>query len=257
MTSTDTTCVIKDFIFTEKTFGKSKEDFVWFMKTAVGDKTSDAYGELFHRLLKMFVDADTNRDGLVSKTSFFKMITGFVPEGTCVYASDAEKDESLEKMFNSMDLKLTGVITFDEWLKFCLEHITTKVSKLDPHPILNHGTKEEFKNFVTKAVVTGNPEHTELFWYLLEIFVAHDSNKDGNVTAYAFTTMVDKVLAIPLKLGLVKTDEKFFGEALPKKEQLRKEQFVKFNTRGDGKMSFDEFLAYCMESIFRKMLLDD
>ena len=36
--------------------------------------------------------------------------------------------------------------------------------------------------------------------------------------------LVDKVLALPLKLDLVKTDEKFFGENLSKKEEIRKEQ---------------------------------
>jgi len=253
MAATTTTHVIKDFIFTEKTFGKSKEDFIWFMKKAIGDKKSDAYTELFHRLLKIFVVADTNRDGLVSKASFFKMIEGYVPEGTSVFATDAEKKENLETLFNQMDLKYTGVITFDEWLAFCLEHIGAKVATLEAHPILNHGTKEEFLAFVKKAVVPGCPEHTELYWYLLEAFFEHDANKDGNVTEYAFATMVDKVLALPLKLELVKTNKDKYGE----EEDLmkaRKEQFIKYNTRGDGKMAFDEFLAYCMEMIFMKML---
>merc|ERR1711874_962584 len=74
-----------------------------------------------HRLLKIFVDADTNKDGLVSKASFFKMIEGYLPEGTSIYADDAEKEASLLKMFNEMDLKYTGVISFDEWLTFCLQ----------------------------------------------------------------------------------------------------------------------------------------
>merc|ERR1712112_430762 len=131
--------------FTEKTFGKSKEDFLWFVKKAIADKSSAAYGELFQKLLKIFVNADTNRDGLVSKASFLTLITGFVPEGTTAFATDAEKTEACDKMFNMMDLKHSGVITFDEWLKFCLEHIEAKVATLDPHPILNAGTKDEFK----------------------------------------------------------------------------------------------------------------
>merc|ERR1711874_709589 len=241
MTEAATTTNIPAFIFTEKTFGKSKEDFLWFVKKAIADKSSAAYGELFQKLLKIFVNADTNRDGLVSKASFLTLTTGFVPEGTTAFATDAEKTEACDKMFNMMDLK----------------HIETKVATLDPHPILNAGTKDEFKTFITKAVETGTPEHTELFWYILETFLDHDSNKDGNVTEYAFSTMVDKILAVPLKLELVKTDEKFFGENLAKKPEIRKEQFVKYNIRGDGRMSFDEFLSFCMDNIFKKMLLDD
>merc|ERR1712243_215342 len=44
------------------TFNKSKEDFICFVKKAVQDKKSYSYSELYHSLLKIFVDADTNRD---------------------------------------------------------------------------------------------------------------------------------------------------------------------------------------------------
>merc|ERR1712243_305103 len=72
------------------TLNKSKEDFVWFVKKAVSDKKSYSYTELYHCMLKMFVDADTNNDGLVSKESFSKLVDaagalprayGFCPPG--------------------------------------------------------------------------------------------------------------------------------------------------------------------------------
>merc|ERR1711972_449388 len=56
------------------TFNKSKEDFIWFVKKAVQDSKSYSHSELYHSLLKLFVDADTNKDGLVSKGSFSKLI---------------------------------------------------------------------------------------------------------------------------------------------------------------------------------------
>ena len=43
------------------TFNKSKEDFIWFVKKATTDKKSYSHSELYHSLLKMFVDADTNK----------------------------------------------------------------------------------------------------------------------------------------------------------------------------------------------------
>merc|ERR1711999_18198 len=79
------------------TFNKSKEDFIWFVKRAVTDKKSYSHSELYHSLLKLFVDADTNRDGLVSKASFSKLIDaaaamprayGFAPEDSELYNSE-------------------------------------------------------------------------------------------------------------------------------------------------------------------------
>merc|ERR1711902_286076 len=125
--------VYKKFIMSTpvNTFNKSKEDFIWFVKKAVNDKKSYSHSEMYQSLLKLFVDADTNKDGLVSRASFSKLIDdaaamprayGYAPADSELYKTEAEKDASRQKMFDSMDLKSTGVITFDEWLKFCREH---------------------------------------------------------------------------------------------------------------------------------------
>merc|ERR1712227_615653 len=103
------------------TFNKSKEDFIWFAKKAVNDQKSHSHSEMYHSLLKLFVDADTNKDGLVSRASFSKLIDaaaamprayGYAPKDSDLYKTEAEKDASRQKMFDSMDLKSTGVITF-------------------------------------------------------------------------------------------------------------------------------------------------
>merc|ERR1712243_317722 len=169
------------------TFNKSKEDFIWFVKKAIQDKKSYSYSELYHSLLKIFVDADINKDGLVSKASFSKLIDaaasmprayGFAPADSELYKTDADKDAARQKMFDSMDLKATGVITFDERLKFCREHIAAKTATLDPHPIIDQGSVDEYKKFIETAIE--NPESTEaveLYWYMLEIFTEHDLEK--------------------------------------------------------------------------------
>merc|ERR1711872_541552 len=124
-------------------FNKSKEDFIWFIKKVTSNRKCDAHSELYHALLKMFVDADTNYDGLVSRESFSKLVDkaasiprayGYAPPDSELYKTEAEKDAARQKMFDSMDLKSTGVITFDEWLKFTREHIAAKTATLDPHP---------------------------------------------------------------------------------------------------------------------------
>merc|ERR1712126_347048 len=76
------------------TFNKSKEDFIWFVKKAVNDKKRHSHSVMYHSLLKLFVDADTNKDGLVSRASFSKLIDaaaamprayGFAPEDSDLY----------------------------------------------------------------------------------------------------------------------------------------------------------------------------
>merc|ERR1711917_152697 len=166
------------------TFNKSKEDFIWFVKKAVQDKKSFSHSELWDSLLKLFVDADTNRDGLVSKGSFSKLIDeaatmprayGFAPADADLYKTEAEKDAARQKMFDSMDLKSTGVITFDEWLKFCREHIAAKTATLDAHPIIDHGSVDDYK----------------------KIFTEHDVEKEGFVKNTTFPSMMHEFLATP------------------------------------------------------------
>ena len=83
---------------TVNTFNKSKEDFIWFVKKAVTDQKSYSHSELYHSLLKLFVDADTNKDGLVSRASFSKLIDaaaamprayGYAPTDAELYKSGA------------------------------------------------------------------------------------------------------------------------------------------------------------------------
>ena len=54
-------------------FKKSKEDFIWFIKTASTDIKSAAHAEQYHSWLKMFIDADNNKEDLVSKASNKKL----------------------------------------------------------------------------------------------------------------------------------------------------------------------------------------
>merc|ERR1711970_814831 len=194
-------------------FNKSKEDFLWFIKKAIADKKSDAYAELYHCLLKMFVDADTNKDCLVSKASFSKLmdiatsifrIYGYAPDDVELYKTEEERDKARQKMFESMDLKSTGVITFDEWVKFYLEHIKGKTATLDPHPILDNGNADQYKTFIKAAVNVGTPENTELYWFLIELFTEADHNKND------FTAMFDKALETPKKLGLSHPEKGLF-----------------------------------------------
>ena len=90
-------------------FNKSKEDFIWFIKKATSDRKSDAHSELYQALLKMFVDADTNYDSLVSRESFTKLVDkaafiprarayGYAPTDMKLYKTEEEKNLARTKM---------------------------------------------------------------------------------------------------------------------------------------------------------------
>merc|ERR1712035_29704 len=235
------------------TFNKSKEDFIWFVKKAVQDKKSFSHSELYHSLLKLFVDADTNRDGLVSKGSFSKLIDeaatmprayGFAPADADLYKTEAEKDAARQKMFDSMDLKSTGVITFDEWLKFCREHIAAKTATLDFHPIIDHGSVDDYKKFIKTAIETPeSAEAVELYWYMLEIFTEHDVEKEGFVNIATLPSMMHEFLATPVKHSL-RTPSKDDYETL----------FKKYDPRNDGRLTVDEWMSLAKEEVYKKFL---
>eukprot|EP00092_Neocalanus_flemingeri_P040134 GFUD01043716.1.p1 GENE.GFUD01043716.1~~GFUD01043716.1.p1 ORF type:complete len:258 (-),score=77.43 GFUD01043716.1:76-849(-) len=246
-------------------FNKSKEDFIWFIKRATSDRKSDAHAELYHCLLKMFIDADTNKDGLVSKASFSKLIDmaasiprmyGYAPTDTELYKTEGEKEKARQNMFDSMDLKKTGVVTFDEWYRFCMEHIAAKSATLEAHPILDHGTKAEYLQFLKAAVKPGTPEHVEMFWYLTELFTESDSNKDGIITKRAFANIMDKLFETPMKLAIVHPDEglHMYEEDEEKKAAFQDTLFKANNPFGDEKMTLDEWIRFAMEKVFKKLI---
>merc|ERR1712107_853748 len=213
------------------TFNKSKEDFIWFVKKAVNDKKSYSHSEMYHSLLKLFVAA-----------AAMPRAYGYAPSDAELYKTETEKDASRQKMFDSMDLKATGVITFDEWLKFCREHIAAKTATMDPHPIIDQGSVDQFKNFIKAGMASPNsPEHLELYWYMLEIFTDHDPTREGIVKMSKFPAMMNELLAVPKKHGL----------ATPAEDQYET-LFKKYDPRKDGRLTVDEWISLVIEEVYKK-----
>merc|ERR1711868_277928 len=219
-------------------FNKSKEDFIWFIKKATSDRKCDAHSELYHALLKMFVDADTNYDGLVSRESFSKLVDkaasitrayGYAPPDSELYKTEEERDLARKKMFDSMDLKSTGVITFDEWYRFSMEHIAAKTATIAPHPILDHGSKEQYVEFIKKATDASSAENLEMYWFLVEIFTDADSNKDG----------------------LTHPDKDMTAEDEEKRMTHLEKLLVENNPRKDEKMTLDEWVKFALEKVLK------
>jgi len=155
-----------------------------------------------------------------------------------------QEQAARQKMFDSMDLKSTGVITFDEWLKFCREHIAAKTATMDPHPIIDHGSVEEYKKFISAAISnSSSSEAVELYWYMLEIFTEQDGDKDGIVKLAEFPSMMNQVLVIPQKHGL----------SVPAQDQFEA-LFKKYDPRNDGRLTVDEWMSLAKEEVFKKFL---
>ena len=82
---------------------------------------------------------------------------GYAPTDAELYKTENEKEQVRRKALDSMDLKGTGVITVDEWLKFCVEHIIANAATFAAHLILDHRNVGEFTAFVKAALVIDSP----------------------------------------------------------------------------------------------------
>ena len=259
-------------------FNKSKQDFIWFVKRATIDRKGDAHAELYHCLLKIFVDADTNRDGMVSKADFSNLVDmavsiprmyGYAPLDADLYKTQIEKEKARQKMFDSMDKRGVGAITFDEWYKFSMEHIASKTATIELHPRLDHACADDYLKFVKAAVNTGTKEHTEMFWYLVEMFTEFDTNKDGTLSMRSFPKMVDRLMLTPKKMQVEHPSkvnrvknclilyfmfilQELYMSGEPKIKCL--EKMFASATRTDGQMTLDEWVTFALESIFKQLV---
>ena len=77
---------------------------------------------------------------LVYNLAFILMAYRYSSQISDLYKTKEDKNSFRTKMFDSMDLKNTGVITFDEWYRFSMENIAAKTANIAPHPILVHGS---------------------------------------------------------------------------------------------------------------------
>ena len=101
---------------------------------------------MFHQLLKIFVDAETNKDGLVSRDDLLISLAAALPRAFGYAFTDSAEQQnnaaiismidfqSLRKFNESLDaiVKHEAFITWDEWIKFCKEHIKAEAEDRVP-----------------------------------------------------------------------------------------------------------------------------
>jgi len=228
---------------------KSKQDIIHFLNKACDDHHSSEYKELYNNLLKTFVDSDKTKDGTVDFAGFNHLVEtsaltprayGFAPKDEDTYANSAERDAARMKMFKAMDKDNSSTITFNEFLNYTITHITKKLKTVSAHPNIETNDKAKFQENMRKALWGGNDEHTDLYWYLLQIFT-ENANNDATANIGAFTVMVDKAVYPARKLGLFKAEMN--------DEEMEK-VFKKISSNG-CLVSWDEFLGYALTKLFK------
>jgi Ca2+-binding EF-hand superfamily protein len=223
-----------------------------FLKKATTDKNSLQFAELFNNLLKMFVDCDKAKNGTVDKRRFNELVDtaaltprlyGFAPSEEEMFKTKADKDASRKALFEAMNEKGDGRITFNEFLAYTLKHIEGKATPMVAHPNLESAGKDDFLNNVKLAGYKGSAQHEDFYWYLLEIFLAC-AGKDLTANLNAFTLAVSKAIAPAKKLGL------FTAELKADKMQAVFSKVAKKKT-----MTWAEFLGYCEDQLFKNLAL--
>lgn len=238
----------------------SKEEFIHFVRKAISDRRSDEFVELYNHLLRCFSNADTDHDGKVSVAEFDHMVEdaaalprahGYAPKTSDLYKDDSSRLAARKAQFNKIDTNQDGHISFDEWLKYSVDHIYAKVSAIKPH-ILEDGSKDEFVAFIKKAVNTSSGEYKELYYFLLKVFADADKDYDGQISVDEFDNMIERAAAMPRKYGLAPKSSELYKSDGERKD-ARKKQFGAVDMNGDGHISFDEWLAYSLKHITSKV----
>jgi len=137
---------------------------------------------------------------------------------------------------------------------YALSHIAEKAQRL-PKDILGGFTagvtKQDFINFIKKAVDRGNPEYRELYFFLVNVFLKADKERNGRVGPRAFDIMIEEAAAAPRRFGLAPSTESMFPNAQARFEK-RKEYFKKMDKDKNGTISLDEWISYAFDHIKKK-----
>jgi hypothetical protein len=241
---------------------KTKEEFVIFVHQAMNDQKSAAFEELYHFLVGCFTRADTNLDGkirvdqmdaLVDDAAALPRQYGFAPTNEAMYKSEAERKAARAKMFQ--EISENGYVSLEHWIKWATEHILVKEAKLSKDYLGGHSndvTKEEFIDFIKKAVNKGTPEYRQLYFFLLKCFQAGDVRKVGAVDPVAFDHMIEAAAFAPRRFGLAPNSADLFPTETARLAK-RWEYFNTMDVDHNGLISFNEWLDYAHHHIIGKV----
>merc|ERR1712187_925755 len=122
-----------DFAHLER---EGPSSFVSYLDVALQDRHSEQYKSLYEFLFKTFVEADVDEKGAVTMEQFDILIEaaaqaprvlGLAPSSAESYPTANQRLQARQQEFGQMDTDREGTVSFDEFLNWCLTHISTKV----------------------------------------------------------------------------------------------------------------------------------
>lgn len=114
-------------------------------------------------------------------------------------------------------------------------------------------TRDEFVNFIKKAIVEKSNEYKRLYFHLSKCFVDADRDLDGRITAEEFSFLIDNAARLPRKYGYAPSKQMMFGGDNNLMKKSRLSQFKEIDNNNDGTITFDEFLKWCRNHIEKKV----
>mmetsp|Transcript_51735 Transcript_51735/g.147475 ORF Transcript_51735/g.147475 Transcript_51735/m.147475 type:complete len:547 (+) Transcript_51735:118-1758(+) len=244
-----------------------KSGFLQFLRTAVSNRTSVEYQELYQFLFKNFVLADTDQKGSVTFEQFDHLVElsanaprslDLAPPTEKMFKSNGERRAARKKLFDSMDADKGGAISFDEYLKYTITHIAEKVSsKAAEEPVFAapkwQTTASAFAPWVRKAIEQPrSEERRELYTFLSDCFMDADADRDGFVNSEEFDFLCEKAAALPRRFGLAPSWRDLYS-TVEGRQVARLELFKKVDSSKRGTIGMDDWIQYSFKHIEEKV----
>jgi len=109
------------------------EEFQTFFKNAV-NKDSNEWKDLYHFLLKHFINVDLDRDGTIGYHEFDQLLHNVTKTlkqfGFPTDLTGKDRIAFQSKLFHNMDKNNDSSINFHEWLDYMHQHLSSKVAAL-------------------------------------------------------------------------------------------------------------------------------
>lgn len=244
-----------------------KTAFKEFCQRAVnGSPHSKDRKELYGFLAECFLDADSDRDGLVSSEEFDFLIEraaslprrfGLAPSWVECYGDVAGRQAARQEMFRQMDKDQSGKIGMEEWVEFTMAHIAEKVRTLQPVTVdfsaLERSTQEEFVSFLELAMQNRHSEQFKaLYEHLFKTFVEKDVMVKGAINFDEFDLLIEEAAKAPRTLNLAPQAHQAYDSAAHR-QAARKQLFDTMDKDKGGTITFDEYLNWAISHIAQKI----